>query len=128
MSAAPHLHPPLSIFPSRPERVRAAAGRMPQLVPSLHRFESRSWGQRAQDAAPRRCLGVSKAAGEEAREGRRRTEGAEAVSQQGRMDIWRRDVAFLIVRGIEAAFPRSPDGCRQVLPLVGTRSELEQRP
>lgn len=111
-----------------PRRVRAAMGRMPQFVLSLHHFESWSWGRCAEDAAPRCCLDVSKAAGEKAREGRRRTEGAEAIFQQGRVDIWRRDVAFLIVRGIEAALPRSPDSCQQVLPLVGTCSEPEQRP
>lgn len=88
-----------------------AVGWMPRLVQSRHLFESWLWGRCAQDVAPRRCLGISKAAGEEAGEGRRWTEGAEAVSQQGRMDIWRRDVAFLIVRGVEAALPRSPDGC-----------------
>lgn len=70
----------LSTFPSRPERVPAAAVRMPELVPCLHCFESQLWGQCMQDAAPWHCLGISKAAGEEAGERTRRIEDGVAIS------------------------------------------------
>lgn len=85
------------------------SGWIPQLIPFLG---ITAWGWCVWDVALP-CFWVSEAAGEEAREGRkRRPEGAEAVSQQGRMDTGR---CCSFVCAIEAA-PRGPWRLPEVFP------------
>lgn len=90
-----HLHPLLSnsppLAPSSSGWPWVAA--TARLVPSLRWYgvgehEKLPW------SAAWSCSDTSGISGEDPKEGRKRTEGCEPVSQQGRIDIWGRDVVF----------------------------------
>lgn len=90
-----HLHPLLSrsppLAPSSSGWLWVAATARP--VPSLWWCGVDEHEKLPQSAAWS-CLNPSGTAGEDPKEEKKRTEGCEPVSQQGRMDIWGKDVVF----------------------------------